>query len=222
MTSQRRAGGLPGEWNAGIRRHKVDHGSPSWSPTPGPGTDYRGHMPAKLALLQQSRPNLQANRRTAHCDVRPDPCRTGVRQIPGEDREPGGRAAHYALLLSVEVIPRAVVTMPSRRRHSPGEYTDDSTTRRKPTPVSRPQVPAAEPGIRTPALRGRHHRTDCSVGCAPCKGAGQSDGRSYRRRVFARCFNEGSLRKVVRSVLPPWIRRVGAPEPSANSPASTQ
>jgi hypothetical protein len=144
MTSQRRAVGLPGEWNAGIRRHKVDHGSPSWSPTPGPGTDYRGHMPAKLALLQQSRPNLQANRRTVHCDVRPDPCRTGVRQIPGEDREPGGRAAHYALLLSAEVIPRVVVTMPSRRRHSPGEYTDDSTTRWKPTPVSRPQVPAAE------------------------------------------------------------------------------
>ena len=74
MTSQRRAVGLPGKWNAGIRRHKVDHGSPSWSPTPGPDTDYRGHMPAKLALLQQSRPNLQGEQADGSLRRPPRPC----------------------------------------------------------------------------------------------------------------------------------------------------
>src|SRR3974390_2492254 len=57
-TGQRRVLGLPGKWNTGIRIHKVAHGSPLVVAHLGRGTDYRGRMPPKLALLQQSRPDL--------------------------------------------------------------------------------------------------------------------------------------------------------------------
>lgn len=92
----------------------------------------------------------------------------------------------------------------------PGGCTDDSTTSCKRTPVSRPQVPAAEPGIRTPALRGRHHRTDRPIRCAPRTGAGQSDGRSYRRLRCA--FGCRTSRSVA-------LRRIGLPPARAGTVA---